>query len=93
MSPKRSNHIHKFRRMDMSNNKEKPYLVYHCINNCTSYFPISKTLGMVSICNRCNEPFLMGNVSITHAKPHCNECTKSRKRAEAAKLAEFLKGI
>lgn len=74
MSSKRKvkNHIHKLKRYKYSNDEE----IYFCTLDCGFRIVTRQSLGMVVLCNRCDEPFPMNDYSIRLSKPHCTECHK-----------------
>jgi hypothetical protein len=93
------NHIHRYRKLDLSRTKGKPYLVYSCIKpTCTHYLPIEQTLGKVCECNICNEPMIITKETLTHshggpmARPRCTGCIKRKNAPQMDAIASFLKG-
>lgn len=71
----KSNHYHKLRRKIY---KTTGNAVYYCTNGCTFKIGIEFSLGLESLCNKCNNPFKMNDYSIRAAKPICNDCIKRR---------------
>lgn len=69
------NHIHKLRRKQF---KTTGTPVYYCIDNCDYKVGVEFSLGKVTRCNSCNEPFAMNEYSIRAAKPKCMNCVKRR---------------
>lgn len=72
--PKVEDHIHKLKRHKYTNGSK----VYFCINNCTFKVDVPFALGLIVLCNICDEPFTMNEYSIKLAKPHCNKCGKMK---------------
>lgn len=72
-------HVHKYERADIGVNK--PYIVYRCALPTCSHYLHSKELvkGKKSICWRCGEEFIIDAKSVELRRPHCQNCTKTRK--------------
>lgn len=69
-------HIHKLKRHTFRNGEQ----VYFCtLPHCKYKVVVALALGKEVICNRCGDPFIMNEVSIRLAKPHCDDCTAKRK--------------
>ena len=71
-------HIHKYIRKNLTRDPNKPaYNVYACtLPSCMHHLRVEVCEGKVSICNVCNEPFVMTKATLTLQKPHCIDCTK-----------------
>lgn len=77
-------HIHKYRLKNLTRDPSKaPYLVYICIQqDCSHNIRVELIDGKISLCNRCNEPFMMRLNKLKHGdrvivRPHCEDCTKT----------------
>lgn len=100
--PRRSNaqnHIHKYKKFNLTRNKDKePYYVYQCVLPlCSHYTPVNLSVGKMSLCNRCNEPFiitketLQGYANRATVRPHCIDCTDKRKENPGlTTISDFL---
>jgi hypothetical protein len=100
MSNKISNHLHKYKKVNLSRNKEEPYFVYKCMKpTCSHYLPLNVAEGKLCECNRCGEPMLItkatlhGSSNRAMTKPHCKTCTVRREDKDVAAIAEFITGI
>lgn|SRR5215471_5492417 len=99
MSSKVANHLHRYKKVNLSRKKDEPYLVYKCVKPaCSHYVPINLAEGKLCECNRCAEPMIITKATLTHsnnkpmAKPHCPNCIKRKNADDVAALAEFLSG-
>ena len=102
MPKKRSgaaNHLHRYQKVDIGRNGNE-YLVYRCTKPlCTHYIRLDMAKGTMCECNRCGKPMIITSWVLVsssggpQAKPHCDECKKTRKSKEinAEALANFLK--
>lgn len=94
------NHLHRYKKVNLSRTPGKEYLVYSCTKpTCSHYIPIHQSEGKLCECNRCGEPMVIDKRVLTGlsgskplAKPHCPSCTKSRKQDDVAAISEFLAG-
>jgi ribosomal protein S27AE len=68
-------HIHKFNRHIFDSGNKMFFCV---LPDCTFKVKTALSLGKRSICNRCGNDFIMNEYSIRLAKPHCDECHKSK---------------
>lgn len=69
-------HIHKYVRIKVGKNKR---IEYRCIlPGCTHVKRGEYILFQKSICNRCGNVFIIEQNMLKLAKPHCNDCTKTR---------------
>lgn len=99
MSSKAANHLHRYRKVNLSRRKGKEYWVFQCQKpSCSHYVPVHLALGRLCECNRCGEPMLIGKIQLNGssggpmAKPHCNNCIERTKTNETdlAALANFV---
>ncbi len=88
------NHIHKFKRVDISADPKKEYIVFACQQPaCSTYYTKILIEGKLCECWRCGDPFIIDRISATHAKPHCSTCIKRRAKPEIADLADLIEKI
>lgn len=96
---KPANHLHRYKKANLSNDSDKEYLVYKCIKPaCTHYVPLILAEGKLCECNRCGEPMLISKATLhgssnkPMSKPHCPNCIKRKENKDVAAIAEFLTG-
>jgi len=96
---KPANHLHRYKKVNLSENGNKPYLVYKCLKPaCSHYVPIKLAEGKLCECNRCGELMIITKSVLTHsnnkpmARPHCSDCIKRKKDKDVAAIAEFIAG-
>jgi late competence protein required for DNA uptake (superfamily II DNA/RNA helicase) len=69
------NHIHQLRRKRYKTGQ--PF--FYCIGeDCTFKINADLALNKRTLCNRCGQPFLLTPYSMKLAKPHCENCHKSK---------------
>jgi|SRR5215471_17894899 len=97
----KSNHIHRYKKVNLSRDKDKPYFVYKCVKPmCTHYVPVELAEGKLCECCRCQEPMiinkqvLVGNAGKPLTNPHCSDCVKRKKEKveNVAAIEEYLAG-
>jgi len=67
--------------------------IFFCaLPKCTKKLKIGLALGKESICWRCGEPFIMNEYSIRLAKPHCEDCHKSKDEPQHIELVKDFVG-
>lgn len=91
-----TDHIHKYKRIDLSKKKDKSYLVYKCTNNCRHYIRLNEALGMQTECWSCSNPTQIDEYHISHeiVKPKCYTCRTGKKvDPDVEKLLEMMKGV
>ena len=82
-------HIHKYRRMTQGS---RGHRIYKCqVPGCTHYIDVKLAEGRISLCNRCNEPFVIDKRSMKQAKPHCNDCVE--RTNDTKKIEDRLKAM
>lgn len=93
-----ANHLHRYRKVNLSNERDKKYLVYRCTKPaCSHYVPLHLAEGKLCACNICGEPMILTRDVLTHsggkppARPRCGKCVKKRIPEEVTALADFLK--
>lgn len=75
----KSTHVHKLKRHKFKTGNA----VYFCaLPDCRFKTATGLALGKRSICWRCGKDFIMNEYSIRLAKPHCDECHKSKDAGE-----------
>lgn len=75
------NHVHRYKRVDLSANKDKPYIVLKCsLPDCSHYVPEKMAEGRECICNFCENRFVLTKKNMMRSKPHCG--CKTRKEVD-----------
>ena len=99
MASKVANHLHRYKKQNLSATAGKEYLVYKCVKPaCSHYLPMNLAEGKLCECNRCGEPMIITKATLTHsgnkpmAKPHCQGCIKRKNEKDVAAIAEFIAG-
>ena len=70
-------HIHRYQRGKLGNNG---YIIYKCnLPTCNHYISKDLVSGKLCLCNRCGDEMIMDREAMTLAKPHCKDCTISKK--------------
>ena len=94
-----ANHLHRYKKVNLSRDKSKPYLVYQCVKPaCSHYVPMNLAEGKLCECNRCGEPMIITKAVLIHssnkpmAKPHCSNCIKRKNEKDVAAIAAFIAG-
>ena len=83
-------HTHKYRRSTLGMKKWK---IYKCVlPGCTHYIDASLIQNRISICWRCEEPFVIDKRLSELAKPHCHKCTE-KKAKPAENVLKFLEKL
>lgn len=69
------------------------YTVMRCVLvGCSHYIRKDLARDKVSLCNRCNQPFVMDARAIRMEKPCCIDCVDRRDKQEVNKLKELFGG-
>jgi hypothetical protein len=83
MAKNSPDHVHRYTLKKLGN---KGYEVYACNKpTCPHYIPLALAEGKLTECNRCfnlmiiSKHTLYGSRGKAMVKPHCAECTKTRK--------------
>jgi hypothetical protein len=80
-------HIHKFKRLTYKSGNQ----IFFCtLPDCSQKINPALALGKRSICWRCEEPFIMTEYSLRLAKPHCENCHKSKSDKIAESVDEMI---
>jgi hypothetical protein len=80
-------HIHKYVRIKIGKNKR---IEFKCsIPACPHHLRYELIEGRESICNRCGGPFIMTKTSMQLSKPHCDDCTNTKK-TKLNKIRELM---
>lgn len=88
-----ANHIHRYRRINLSTKPRESYEVLRCTKPaCTHYIRVDMAEGQVAECNRCGNPFVLNRETVRLAKPHCTDCIKRKKSETVDAIAGFLEG-
>ena len=87
-------HVHKHWKINLGT-KAEPRIVYRCTQpKCTNYYDNYKMMvGKEGICNRCGNVFeytLAMFQPRLPLKPHCIDCTKSKKADKQRALNKLL---
>ena len=73
-------HTHKYRRSALGTKRWK---IYKCVlPGCTYYIDAKLIENRISICWRCNDPFVIDKRLSELAKPHCHDCTDRKKKPD-----------
>ena len=76
---------HKYERFKQGNGA----FIWKCIlPDCGHFLRRDMIYGRMSICPRCGDEYIMDRRAMELNKPHCRECTKSRKEKEYVGLPE-----
>jgi hypothetical protein len=99
MSNRVANHLHRYKKVNLSRDKDKPYFVYKCTKPaCSHYVPLELAEGKLCECNRCGEPMVINKQVLTGSsnrpmtKPHCSGCIERKNKSDVAAISEFLAG-
>lgn len=88
------NHIHKYKRINLSSDKSKPYKVLACQQPaCNHYITLALGVGKLAECWRCGNPFVIDKISVEHAKPHCHDCTRRKDQHVINELTKLVEGL
>lgn len=88
---KMQKHTHQYVRVKIGKNKR---ILYKCARiGCVHTCKPELIEGRISICNRCFNDFVFTKKHLELAKPHCDNCTISPKRANVSKIEEMLEKI
>lgn len=99
MSKGVSNHLHRYKKVNLGQNG-KDYFVYKCMKPaCSHYAPMHLVEGKLCECNRCGEAMIITKFTLTAsgrkpmARPHCGDCTKRKKADDVELIKEFLEKV
>lgn len=67
-------HSHLLKRLRYKTGTE----IYFCTLDCSYKIECALALGKVSICNLCGNEFVLNDYHVTLARPHCNDCSKTK---------------
>jgi DNA-directed RNA polymerase subunit RPC12/RpoP len=74
---------HKYRRRNLSKDKDKPYLVFKCMD-CPHYIKTDLAVGMEARCYKCNAGFFItAKHASVIAKPTCANCVAKNNKNRA----------
>lgn len=75
---RKNNHVHKYIRVKLNK-----YLAYKCaLPNCAHLIAAPLVEGKMSVCWRCEEPFVINKIQSKMKRPHCTNCVKPKKKKE-----------
>lgn len=75
-------HVHSYKKVNIGAGRD--YYVFQCQDpSCSHYLPAALVLGKLSLCPRCDDPFVMGENHLAQTLPYCNNCKKSEEEASA----------
>jgi hypothetical protein len=94
-----ANHLHRYKKVNLSSTKDKPYLVYKCVKPaCPHYTPVALAEGILCECNKCSEPMIITKSVLVHsgnkpmAKPHCPNCIVRKNAKDVTAIADYITG-
>lgn len=96
------NHIHKYRRVNISKTEGKDVWVMKCFrDNCTHYTQMHSKVScpllrdVKAICNKCGNSFVLDRRALQMAKPTCFACVNHKSVApnEIEKAAKFFEEL
>lgn len=93
---KNNNCIHKYQRINLSHNADKPYWVFKCVKPfCKHYIAVHLAENKECECWRCGLLMIIDRLMIQQGliKIHCRECTKSHRSKDVNTLAELLEKV
>lgn len=76
-------HVHKFKTIKQDTGRK----VLKCILGCPTYIIPELAIGREAICWRCDGLFILDEISVHLKKPHCKDCTRSKRKEILAKAA------
>lgn len=85
---KKRGHLHRYKRVSLGT---RGYKVYRCIvPGCPHYISVDLVENSLCECNRCGQPMVMTKAAMQLAKPHCQDCTKSKHKETFTDIEQFL---
>ncbi len=81
-------HTHQYIRIKLG--KDKRAHMKCAVRGCPHNLRPELAVGRFSICNRCFNEFVLTKANMQLAKPHCDECTDSKKVKTVNTLANIL---
>lgn len=95
---KKVNHVHLYKKVNLSRKDDKPYIVYKCLKPvCSHYIPLHLAEGKLCECYRCGNPFILTKLHLAGSngramtRPHCIDCVRRRKSADVDALTDYFK--
>lgn len=97
MSKKKSDHLHKYKRINLAKDGKK-YWVYKCVKPaCTHYVPVELSEGQICECNKCDKVMVISKATLNTGyrrsplvRPHCPDCTRIKDAPQIDAIAAFL---
>jgi len=84
---RKQTHFHKYERTKIGEN----YFVFKCmVPGCNHYIQRKLAVNRIAACWRCDQPFILTKYSLKRKRPHCINCTKSKRREIHDKIKELL---
>jgi hypothetical protein len=85
-------HVHRYEKAVLG--KKRDYIVYRCnLPGCMHYLPKKLAKGKLSVCNRCENKFVLTPAALELQKPHCLDCTNRRNPVNLDIIKDFLEEI
>jgi hypothetical protein len=72
-------HVHKYVRLILKNGAKKARCA---IPGCAHYINYELAIGRTSICNVCNEEYILERRHFKNSKLHCDNCFKVKEKSE-----------
>lgn len=77
---KKKAHVHKYQLIKWGKNQT---LVFRCmLAGCPHYIHKEMALARVSLCHKCDRPFIMNKYSIERKYPKCESCVRTLKQQD-----------
>lgn len=98
MSKKKADHLHKYKRVNLSKTQGERYWIYKCVKpGCPHYIPVTLSEGQICECNKCDQIMIISKATLTGGyrrsplvKPHCPDCSKTAQSPQVNAIALFL---
>ena len=86
-----SKHTHQYIRVKVGKNKRivMKCAVAGCVHTCAPELAV----GRYSICPRCFDSFILTSASLQLARPHCTDCTVSKKKKDLDVFTNILERL
>lgn len=76
------NHVHRLKKFKYKTG----VAVFFCTLDCNYKIEAPFALGKETLCNICNEPFIMNEYTIKLTKPHCANCGRKEVKVDGKKF-------
>lgn len=78
-------HIHQYKKIKKSK-------IFKCrLPGCSHYLTYDMVENAVSLCNRCDQPFIMSKKAMKLTNPHCEDCTVKKENKELEAIMDLVK--